>query len=127
MSTASSSTGCVHIKNGPHFSVMTEFFTKNEKHWYLFHYLGERGTDDGEPLLMYFQGHLFTAISGFSTFKRAAALLPRSGTGLGIEAFTGSDDFRFLNGLRQKTGFSISRLSLAQQTLYNALYRLILS
>ena len=69
---------------------------------------------------------VFTAISGFSTFKRAATLLPRSGTGEG-EAFTGSDDSRLLNGLRQKTGFSISRLSLAQQTLYNALYRLILS
>jgi len=32
-----------------------------------------------------------------------------------------------LTGLRQQTGFSISRLSLAQQTLYNALSRLILS
>jgi len=72
------------------------------------------------------KNRLFTAFSGFSAFKRAAALLPRSGTGEG-EAFTGSDDYRLLNGLRQKTGFSISRLSLAQQTLYNALSRLILS
>ena len=44
----------------------------------------ERGTailgGDGGPLT---DNVVFTAFSGFSTFKRAAALLPRSGTGLG--------------------------------------------
>ena len=72
----------------------------------------ERGTailgGDGGPLT---DNVVFTAFSGFSTFKRAAALLPRSGTGEG-EAFTGSDDYRLLTGLRSRLVFCLLRSSL---------------
>jgi len=65
----------------------------------------ERGTailgGDGGPLT---DNVVFTAISGFSTFKRAAALLPRSGTG--------SDDSRLLTGLRSRLVFCLLRSSL---------------
>jgi len=88
VSTAPSSTGCVHIKNGPLFLVMTGFFAKNEQPFFdVFLFLSnlEQSTcncSSKDGLLLFNERPTTALCSGQRVFalKRTAVLSLQLGT-----------------------------------------------